>query len=449
MQAVRYGRERLINQQGGTMEDASLAELNKLTATEAAALIARREISSADLVQACLERIRERDADVGAWQYLDEAYALAGARAADAAEPAGPLHGIPFGVKDVIDTADMPTEWGTPIHTGRQPERDAACVANMRAAGAVLMGKLVSTEFAAYHPSKTRNPLNLAHTPGGSSSGTGAAVADFMVPIAFGNQTAGSLIRPAAYCGICAFKPTHGMTDLTGILPLEETFDTLGYMGRSFDDLATFFTTVRDVDVAPLADGLGRAPRIGLCHTYQWPHAEPATVEALDEAASRLTELGAEIDEVTLPESFADLDDTHSLILNCGVARNLREDYDAHKDRISDEMLGLIEEGLVCPPEKLEQALAHAEDCRNQVDGAFGNYDALLCPSAPGEAPEGIETTGSPIFQSVWTLLHVPIATIPGATGPTGLPVGVQLVGRPADDDTILCLAKWFHQRFK
>ena len=409
--------------------------------------MATGEITSVGLVESCLERIREREPDVGAWAHLDEDLALNAARAADATEPKSPLHGIPFGVKDVIDTADLATECGTPIHAGRRPVKDAACVARMKAAGAVLMGKTVSTEYALYHPGKSRNPLNLAHTPGGSSSGSGAAVGDCMVPIAFGNQTAGSLIRPAAFCGICAFKPTRGITDLSGILPLEPSFDTLGYMGRSFDDLASFFAIVHDETPQPLADGIGRGPKIGLCRTPMWSHAEQPSIDAVEDAAKQLASLGAEVDEVRLPPAFDDLLETHTTILKAGLTRSLGEDYRIHKDRMSQGLRDMIEDGLSVPAAREEALRTHAEECRAAVNDAFGDWDAFLCPSVVAEAPEGIAATGSPVFQVMWTLLNVPIAGIPGAFGPAGLPVGIQLVGRRGDDRNILRLGKWFHIR--
>ena len=424
-----------------------MSNLYELTATEASAKIANGEITSVELVQSCLDRIHQREGDVGAWAHLDEELTLSAARAADAAEAKSPFHGIPFGVKDVIDTADMPTACGTPIHAGRRPAKDAACVAKMKTAGAVLMGKTVTTEYALYTPNKTRNPLNLAHTPGGSSSGSGAAVGDHMVPIAFGNQTAGSLIRPASFCGICAFKPTQGITDLTGILPLEPTFDTLGYMGHSFDDLASFFAIVHEKEPAVLADGVGRSPRIALCRTPQWLHAEQPSIDAVEGTAKRLVELGAEVDEVALPASFDDLVETHSRALNVGLSRTLGEDYRNHKDQMSPVLRSLIEDGFARPKEDAEGLFQHAAECRGQVNDVFGDWDAFLCPSAVGEAPNGIDGTGSPIFQVTWTLLNVPIATIPGAVGPSGLPIGIQFVGRRGDDETILRLAKWFHNR--
>ncbi|MDE0371619.1 MAG: amidase [Rhodospirillales bacterium] len=419
----------------------------KITAAEAAVQMARGELTSLRLVESCLERIHAREREVCAWAHLDEDMALNAARVADATEPKSPFHGIPFGVKDIIDTADLPTECGTPIRAGHRPTEDAACVAKMKAAGAVMMGKTVTTEYALYHPGKTRNPINLAHTPGGSSSGSAAAVADSMVPVAFGSQTSGSLIRPAAFCGICAFKPTQGITDIAGMLQLEPAFDTLGYMGRDFDDLATFFAIVHGRTPRPLDDGIGRRPRIGLCRTPMWPHAEQASIDAVEDAAEQLRSIGADVQEVRLPSSFDGLLDTHAIILKAALTRSLGEDYRDHRDQMSPVLREMIEAGFEVPKNQEETLRAHAEECRASINHAFGDRDAFLCPSVVGEAPEGILATGNPVFQAMWTLLNVPIAGIPGAVGPTGLPVGIHLVGRRGDDETILRLGKWFHAR--
>ena len=424
-----------------------MTALNELTATEAGDLIAKREISSEELVRACLERIDAREDDVRAWQAIDPELALEKARAADAVAPASPLHGVPFGVKDVIDTADLPTRYGSPIFDGNQPANDAACVAKMNEAGAVLMGKTVSTEFATFFPGKTRNPHNFDHTPGGSSSGSAAAVGDKMLPIAFGNQTAGSLIRPAAYCGVFGLKPTHGTVDLGGIFELEPTFDTLGYMARSVDDLAAFYAIVRGETSQALADGIGRPPRVGICHTPFWDEALPESRSALEDAAKRFAANGADVDEMTLPEDFATLDETHGVILNVGLSRSLGQIYNEHGDQISERLRGMIESGIDCPTDRYDTAVAHATACRAAAGSAFGDWDVLLTPSAPGEAPAGLSATGNPIFQVMWTLLHVPCVTIPFAAGPNGLPVGVQLIGRPGDDETVLQTAKWFAAR--
>ena len=425
-----------------------MSELWRLTASEAGRKIAAGEITSEALVRSCLERIEERDPDVEAWAHLDPDYAIAQARAADSASSGSPFHGVPFGVKDVIDSGELPTEYGAPaIHGGHRPERDAACVAAMRAGGAVLMGKTVSTEFATFWPGKTRNPHNSGHTPGGSSSGSAAAVGASMVPVAFGNQTAGSLIRPAAFCGAVGLKPTHGTVDLGGILTLEPVFDTLGYMARSVDDVGLFYDIVRGAEPRVPADGLGRAPRIGLCRTHHWGKAEPGTREAVERAAARFADFGADVAEIELPESFATVPDSHRVILNAGLTQSLARQYADHRDRLSDRLRGMIEEGLGYDEATLEAARTHARACRAAAGDAFGDRDVLLTPSAPGEAPEGLGMTGDPIFQTTWTLLHLPCVTLPFATGPRGLPVGVQLIGTRGEDASMLAVGKWFHGR--
>jgi amidase len=424
-----------------------MAELHELTAIEAAALMENGEISSEDLVRDCLARIEAREETVRAWQYLDPDFAVAEAQKADATPRRGPLHGIPFAAKDIIDTADMPTENGSPIHAGRRPAKDALCVTAMRNAGAVLMGKTVTTEFATFTPGKTRNPHNPGHTPGGSSSGSGAAVGDRMVPLAFGSQTAGSLIRPAAFCGAHGLKPTHGTVDLSGILPLEATLDTLGYMARSVDDLAAYYATVRGITPDPVPDGIGRAPRVGLCRTPFWSKAQPETVEAVEDAAARFAELGADVAEAELPATYADIIDSHRAILNRGLTVTLGHEYAEHPDQLSERLRAMIADGFEVSDESYAAAVAHAEACRTGLDDAFGEFDVFLAPSAPGEAPEGLDATGDPVFQIMWTTVGAPCVTIPYDTGPRGLPVGVQLIGRRGDDDTVLAIAKWFDAR--
>lgn len=422
-------------------------ELHKLTATDAAAKIAAREISSEELMRGCLDFIASREDAVGAWHVLDPDFAIAEARRADASAPLSPLHGVPFGVKDVIDTADLPTEYGSEIYQGHQPDSDAPCVAMMRSAGAVLMGKTVSTEFATFQPGKTRNPHNTAHTPGGSSSGSAAAVGAEMIPLAFGTQTAGSLIRPAAFCGAHAFKPTHGTVNLAGMFELAPRLDTLGYMGRSVNDVAAFYDVVRGAESStPLANGLGRPPRIGICRTHHWQEAQPESVEAVESAAARFAELGAQIGDCELPDDFADLAGTHKTVLGGALVRSMADIRKNHGNEISEILRGMIDDGAATTPEALTDALAHADRCMMQFPTVTADWDVLLTPSAPGEAPEGM-ATGNPIFQIVWTLLQVPCLTLPWATGPKGLPVGVQLIGRKGDDERVLRVGKWFQDR--
>ena len=422
-----------------------MKDLEKLTAAEARRLLNERQISSEELTSACLARISERNPMVGAWCSLNEELSLKQAREADRSEPRSPLHGIPFGVKDVIDTAEFPTELGSPIHRGRRPRADAACVVAMRKAGAVLLGKLVTTEFATYKPNETRHPLNLAHTPGGSSSGTAAAIVDSHVPLGFGTQTAGSLIRPAAFCGVFALKPTHGVTDQRGIFPLEPFFDTLGYMARSIEDLRAVFEVVvgsKEVFEWPVE----RQPKIGLCRTHQWQHAGPESRFLLEECAHQLSRRGCRITEFELPGEFRELPETHRILLNKGIADSLGPDYRRAGEQMSPRLRSMIEEGLNTPDDSYRARRAMAERWRDAINMILGDYDALISPSTPGEAPPGM-ATGDPIFQIAWTLLGVPAMNLPLGTGPSRLPVGIQLVGKRFADAQLLALAGYLAQK--
>ena len=425
-----------------------MSELYTLTATEASQRIARHEITSEALVRSCLMRIHDREPDVRAWTHLDEEGALRAARAADAVPARHPLHGIPFGVKDIIDTADLPTGYGSGLFDGHRPTEDATCVRSMKAAGAVLLGKTVATEFAMFHPGPTRNPHNLNYTPGGSSSGSAAAVSDHMVPLAFGTQTAGSLIRPASFCGICGFKPTWGVVDTTGVMPLVHSFDTLGFCASSFDDISLFFDAVRGVPQSPSVEDLVQPPRVGFFRVLERSHAEPASTQAVEAAAQQLESFGARVEEVELSLPLSDILAAHSTMLHVGVARSLTTVYESHPKCLSDGLCQLVEAGLSCSPSDYRRAVDLAESCRRDVDRALGAHDVLLCPSASGEPPAGLGSTGDPTFQRVWTLLHVPCVTVPGATGSQGLPVGVQLVARQHDDLNLLAVARWFHRHW-
>ena len=424
-----------------------MKKLHKLSALDAAEKIAKREITSFELVQDCLDYIDSREESVGAWEYLDPEFALSEARKADESLPVGPFHGVPFGVKDVIDTSDLPTAYGSEIFMGNQPLTDAACVGKMRELGAVLLGKTVTTEFAVYQWRKTRNPHNSRHTPGGSSSGSAAAVGDSMVPLAFGNQTAGSLIRPAAFCGVHAFKPTHGTTNLRGIFQMVPRLDTLGYMARSIDDLAAFYGIFsQDKPYQQCFNEFSRPPRVGICHTHYWAEAQPETVATIENAAEKLSDLGSIISECQLPEHFNDLAETHTTILNAGLARSMEAIRNKNRHQISEQLLNMLDQGASIPAKELVDALAHADQCMMEFSSITAEFDVLLTPSAPGEAPEGW-ATGNPIFQVMWTLLQVPCLTLPWTTGPKGLPVGIQLIGRKGADNQILQIAKWIEKR--
>lgn len=283
--------------------------------------------------------------------------------------------------------------------------------------------------------------LNDNQQPGGSSSGTGAAVGDRQVPIAFGNQTAGSLIRPAAFCGVYGLKPTHGVVETDGILPLQPFFDTLGYMARSVDDLQRFFGTVSGLS-GPSTWNLGRPPRIGLCRTYQWEEAQPETRFVLEAVAAQLAENGCEVSEFSLPSRYADLVAVHRAVLYHGISQSLKGVYQSASAQMSDLLRSIIEEGMAVSPSTYAEQRAIAEESRAAINEDFGVYDALLCPSAPGEPPVGMPT-GSPVFQVTWTLLGVPCLNLPLGTGPNGFPVGVQLIGRRHDDVGLLALANF------
>jgi Asp-tRNA(Asn)/Glu-tRNA(Gln) amidotransferase A subunit family amidase len=419
--------------------------LYELTATEAAEAIASGTLTSEALVTACLERITAREERLGAWEYLDVEKALAQARMCDRSPARGPLHGVPVGIKDLIDTCDMPTAYGSPIYAGYQPAWDAACVALLRTAGAVILGKTVTTEFAMFTPGKTANPHHLAHTPGGSSSGSAAAVADGMVPLALGSQTAGSIIRPASFCGVVGYKPTHGQFAVAGIKALSQTLDTLGGMARSVADMALLRAAL--VGAPGRLPALERPPRIGLSRTPQWPHATAGTREALDTAGRQLAAAGAEVSELVLPAEFDPLAAAQETIQIFEGARCFAYELTQHREQLSQKLLELLAPAEGITYAAYAEALALTDTCRRQLDTIFADYDVLLVPSAPGEAPAGLEATGNPIFNRIWTLLHTPAINLPGLHGPNGLPVGIQVIGPIGMDDRLLAIAAWMHPR--
>ena len=398
------------------------------------------------VVRACFERIRAREPEVHAWAHIDSEGALERARAFDKDGKGGPLAGVPFGVKDIIDTFDMPTEWGTAIHKGRQPERDAACVALSRKAGGVLLGKTVTTEFANLHPGPTRNPHDLTRTPAGSSSGSAAAVADFMVPIAIGTQTTGSTIRPASFCGVFGYRPTWGDLRATRVMEASGSLDTLGILARSIEDVALY----RDVLLGVAPQPVSRepyVPRIGFCRTPAWPHAEPATVRAVETAAEQLRRSGIAVDEVELPGDFAGFLDAQNDVLRYDAARVFAFERTRHPDLLSPSLREELAAGLAFPRSRYLEAQALIARCRSLFATAVAPFECLLAGSAPGEAPRGLHHTGESIFNRLTSGLHVPCITLPGFTGPNGLPVGIQLIGAFGDDARLLRTAKWVAAR--
>jgi Asp-tRNA(Asn)/Glu-tRNA(Gln) amidotransferase A subunit family amidase len=384
---------------------------------------------------------------VHAWTSLDTDAARRRARELDAQASAGLLHGLPIAVKDLFDTCDMPSSYGSPIYANHRPAADAACVALARAAGAIVVGKTVTTEFATFHPGPTCNPHNLLHTPGGSSSGSAAAVADWMVPLAFGSQTAGSIVRPAAYCGVVGYKPTFGTVNRVGVKMISDTLDTVGALARSVPDVALFVAALADRPELLIERPLGRPPRVGLCRTHQWDRAHPETVTAFEDAARGLGEAGATLRDVVLPPQFAELVDAQIAIMVHEVARSLSYERLVHREKLSVEMIAMIDAGLAVSSARYDAARALAQRSRSSLAEVFADVDVLLAPSTVGEAPYGIAATGDPLFNRMWTLLHTPCVHLPSAAGPRGLPVGITIVGPIGGDQAMLLAADWIHAR--
>jgi Asp-tRNA(Asn)/Glu-tRNA(Gln) amidotransferase A subunit family amidase len=438
------------------MDERSAAQLS---ATEAAQRIREGVLTSEELVGACLERIRQVEPTVQAWTFLDEELALSQARAADehkrSGQAVGELHGVPVGLKDIIDTADMPTENGCALHKGRAPRNDAAVVAMLRAAGAVVLGKTVTTECAYFSPGKTRNPHNPEHTPGGSSSGSAAAVAASMVPLALGSQTAGSTIRPGAFCGVYAFKPTHGLVPRTGILQLSRTLDHVGLFARTLEDVALLAEAVAgyhegDADSRPRAriafrDGLAEeppvAPMLGFVKTPYWDNADAEAKQAMAELVETLGDRAEEVDPflVAGSEPWA----WHKIILEAEMAANFEHEWTSGREQLSEKLRSQIERGREVRAIDYQRALKNTAAQIESFDELFTErYDAILTLSAPGTAPKGMGT-GDPVFNAVWTLFGMPAVSLPLMQGENGLPLGVQLVGRKNFDARLMRTARW------
>lgn len=417
-----------------------MSHLNLLSATEARKQIAAGTITSEQLVRDCLERIAAREGAVGAWTHLDPDAALAHARERDKSSSTGLLHGIPIAVKDLIDTADLPTGYGTPIYANHQPAWDAAAVALARAAGAGVLGKTVTTELAYFTPGKTANPRNLAHTPGGSSSGSAAAVADYMAPLAFGSQTAGSVIRPAAFCGVVGYKPSFGVISRAGAKLLSDTLDTVGVLARTVPDAALLAAAASGRNNLLIDAPPAHAPRVGLCRGFDWTRAQPETQAALSLAINKLGAAGVNLEDIELPPNFAGLVQAQLDIMSYEMARSFAYEWHAHRARLSQRLQDLLAAGWAIPRERYEAAVTLARNCRHMITELFSRVDVLLTPSAPGEAPRGLDATGDPLFNRIWTLLHTPCVHLPFTQGPNGLPVGLQAVGAiGADRHTLLC----------
>lgn len=410
-----------------------------LSAAETAKRIREGALTSVAATEACLARIAERDGEIEAWAWLDPSAALAEAAARDAAAATGPLHGVPVAVKDLIDTADMPTEYGSPIYAGNRPARDAAIVAALRAAGAVILGKTVTTEFACFAPPKTRNPHDRSRTPGGSSSGSAAAVAAGMAPLALGTQTVGSIIRPASFCGVFGFKPSYGRLSLEGVKPLAPSFDTIGCFARSVEDIALWLQAVGGLQPEPPS----RPARVALMRTAQWDAAKPESQAAFDAASQALAAAGVVLVEPSLPAVFDEIAAMQETIFMHELPAALAVERRESPEMLTDLLSAIVARADGVSDEAARRAADGAEAARSAMDALFMDVDLVLAPAAPGEAPMASEGTGDPLFNRMATLLHGPSLSIPSARGPHGLPVGVQLIGRRGADAAFLAMAGW------
>ncbi|MGH7303582.1 MAG: amidase [Candidatus Rokuibacteriota bacterium] len=434
-------------------------DLSWASAVETARMIREGVVTSVEVVQACLARVHEVDGQVQAWAFLDPEYALAQARAADeyrlSGQPIGALHGVPVGLKDIIDTAEMPTENGSVLHAGRTPSRDAAVVSQLRAAGAVIMGKTVTTEFATRTPGKTRNPHDSGHTPGGSSSGSAAAVAAGMIPLALGSQTTGSTIRPAAYCGVYGFKPTHGLVPRHGMLRLSRTLDHVGLFARSVEDVALLLEELaahdeRDPDSRPrprvpygarAIEEPPLPPMFAFVKTSWWERVDADAREAFGELVQHL---GDRVEELELVTPFDEMLEWQRAIGGAEIAINLRREWEKGRDKLSPALAARIAEGREVRAIDYLGALGRVPELNASLTELFEQrYDAILTPAAFGTAPKGLESTGDPAFCALWTLCGMPALNVPLMQGANGLPLGVQLVGARNRDARLLRTARW------
>jgi Asp-tRNA(Asn)/Glu-tRNA(Gln) amidotransferase A subunit family amidase len=429
-----------------------------ISATEAAAAIRDGKVTSEELVGACLDYIKTLEEKLGVWAFLDAEHALNQARAADQAQRTGRtlgrLHGVPVGVKDIFDTKDMPTEDGTVLHAGRRPMEDATAVARLREAGAIILGKTVTTELAVYAPGKTRNPHDPERTPGGSSSGSAAAVAAGMVPLAIGTQTNGSVIRPAAFCGVYGYKPTFGLISRHRVLQQSRPLDQIGVFARTIEDTALIAEAMvgfddRDPDtrlrarpalVATLSEEPPVQPRLAFVKTPVWEQADTDTQDAFAELVAHA---GDKVGEVELPGIFNDAVEQHRTIMEADLARSFEREYFRGKDKLSAILKEMIERGQKVLAVDYNNAVSQMPVLNHALDKVFEWHDAILTPAASGEAPVGLASTGSPIFCTLWTLCGMPAITLPILQGSHGMPMGVQLVGARGDDARLLRTARW------
>jgi Asp-tRNA(Asn)/Glu-tRNA(Gln) amidotransferase A subunit family amidase len=422
------------------------ADYAERTAVELRRGVAAGLWTARQVAEAALAHIAAIEPRIHAWRHLDPQAALAAANRPEASAAHAALGGVPVAVKDIIATADMPTEYGSPIYRGHRPARDADCVVRVRAAGAVILGKTVTTEFAYFSPGPTANPRRTAHTPGGSSSGSAAAVASGMVPLAFGTQTAGSLIRPASYCGVFALMPSFGAFELSGIKPFAPSLDTLGWLARNADDLELMRCALAGEEYRPLDATGPTSVRLGICRTHEWGSCDAAGADAFERGMARAAAAGMQLCDVELPAALGGLFAAQKTVMAYEAAIALGDEARRHADRLSQPLTELLERGRDTPVEDYRAALDLAATGRDLVRERMQAVDALLAPAAPGEAPAGLDATGDPVFSRVWTLLGLPCVNTPGLSGPQGLPIGLQLVGHRGCERELLRTAATLHR---
>ncbi len=432
---------------------------NELTAAEAARAIAGRNFSAVELAEACLNRIEALDDQLLAWVYVDRDTVLADARAADAAaaegQPLGPLHGVPIGMKDIYYTAGIPTRAGSEVYKDFVPDYDATSLTLLKRAGAVMLGKAVTTEFACLDPSPTFNPWNAAHTPGGSSSGSAVAVASRMCPAALGSQTVGSVLRPAAYNGVVGFKPTFGRVSRHGVVPVSWNLDTVGWLVRSVEDAALLLQVTAGPDGddpissrQPVGDYLSAIknpspPRIGLLRRYFYEKADAETRRHLDAVAEQLAQAGAEIEELPMPDSIEDAYDDQRLIMAVEAAAFHEPMYRVQAEDYQPKLRAMLADGLQVDGIVYARALERRRRFIDDMEQLSQRCDVMLTPATPAPSQADRTNTGDPAFQGPWTSCGLPAIALPSGLAESGLPLGIQLVASPFTEARLLSAAAW------
>lgn len=424
--------------------------LYRLHAHTAATMIRDGKLKPSTLMQAYVDRVAELEPTVGAFEAINTEAAIQKANALDRQTPKGLLFGLPIGVKDLIDTVDMPTTYGSPIYANHQSVSDAVCIVHTKAEGGLVLGKTVSTEFAWRNAGKTANPHRLKHTPGGSSSGSAAALAAHMVPLAFGSQTSSSIYRPASFCGVVGYKPSFGMINRVGVKPLADSLDTLGTMGHCVADVALLAAAAgRRHDLVLPSEPIATHPRVGLFRTPQWDHASAETQAIVLECAERLSQSGIRVTTVDSPPAFESLLQAQVTIMEAEAAMSLSDEYSAHRDQCSERLVKAIERGYTIEIDRLFVARNVVRNAIAALEEIFREVDVLLSPPAAGEAPEGLEATGDPMFGRIWSALGNPGLTLPYGHGATGLPIGVLLTGARDQDRAFLHMAQTLEAKLR